>query len=58
MILSICSAVSGMVVLVMSMRLARSPDDWVLPVALALFIGAHIYLVIRNGISAPPQKDE
>lgn len=31
---------------------------WVLPAALALVLGAHIYLVIRNGISAPPKKDE
>jgi quinol-cytochrome oxidoreductase complex cytochrome b subunit len=31
---------------------------WVLPAALAMFMGVHIYLVIRNGISAPPQKDE
>jgi len=31
---------------------------WVLPAALGLFIAVHIYLVIRNGISAPPQKDE
>jgi len=31
---------------------------WVLPATLALVLGAHIYLVIRNGISAPPKKDE
>jgi quinol-cytochrome oxidoreductase complex cytochrome b subunit len=31
---------------------------WVLPAALLLVLGAHIYLVIRNGISTQPQKDE
>jgi quinol-cytochrome oxidoreductase complex cytochrome b subunit len=31
---------------------------WVLPAALLIFVGVHMYLVIRNGISAPPKKDE
>jgi quinol-cytochrome oxidoreductase complex cytochrome b subunit len=31
---------------------------WVLPAALALLIGTHLYLVIRIGISAVPSKDE
>jgi len=31
---------------------------WVLPTALLLLLGIHLYLVIRNGISAPPKKDE
>ena len=31
---------------------------WVLPASLAVVLGAHIYLVIRNGITAPPRKDE
>jgi quinol-cytochrome oxidoreductase complex cytochrome b subunit len=31
---------------------------WVLPAALALLVGVHLYLVIRNGISAIPGKDE
>jgi quinol-cytochrome oxidoreductase complex cytochrome b subunit len=31
---------------------------WVLPTALLLLVGTHLYLVIRNGISAVPKKDE
>lgn len=31
---------------------------WVLPAALAILIGIHLYLVIRIGISAPPKKGE
>jgi len=31
---------------------------WVLPAALMLLVGIHLYLVIRNGISAVPGKDE
>jgi quinol-cytochrome oxidoreductase complex cytochrome b subunit len=31
---------------------------WVLPAALMLLVGVHLYLVIRNGISAPPRKEE
>jgi quinol-cytochrome oxidoreductase complex cytochrome b subunit len=31
---------------------------WVLPAALILLVGIHLYLVIRNGISAVPGKDE
>lgn len=31
---------------------------WVLPAALAILIGIHMYLVIRIGISAPPKKGE
>ncbi len=31
---------------------------WVLPGALVTFVGAHLFLVIRNGISALPGKDE
>jgi quinol-cytochrome oxidoreductase complex cytochrome b subunit len=31
---------------------------WVLPVTLLIFLGIHLYLVIRNGISAVPKKDE
>jgi quinol-cytochrome oxidoreductase complex cytochrome b subunit len=31
---------------------------WVLPAALLLLVGIHLYLVIRNGISAVPGKDE
>jgi quinol-cytochrome oxidoreductase complex cytochrome b subunit len=31
---------------------------WVLPAALLLLVGTHLYLVIRNGISAVPGKDE
>jgi quinol-cytochrome oxidoreductase complex cytochrome b subunit len=31
---------------------------WVLPVTLLIFVGIHLYLVIRNGISAVPKKDE
>jgi quinol-cytochrome oxidoreductase complex cytochrome b subunit len=31
---------------------------WVLPSILALLLITHLYLVIRNGISAPPERDE
>ncbi len=31
---------------------------WVLPAALMALLGVHLYLVIRNGISAVPKKDE
>ena len=31
---------------------------WVLPAALFLLIGVHLYLIIRIGISAPPKKEE
>ena len=31
---------------------------WVLPAALLILVGIHLYLVIRNGISAMPGKDE
>jgi quinol-cytochrome oxidoreductase complex cytochrome b subunit len=31
---------------------------WVLPAALLVFIGIHLYLVIRNGISAIPKRGE
>jgi quinol-cytochrome oxidoreductase complex cytochrome b subunit len=31
---------------------------WVLPAALAVLMGVHLYLVIRIGISAVPKKDE
>jgi quinol-cytochrome oxidoreductase complex cytochrome b subunit len=31
---------------------------WVLPATLLLLVGIHLYLVIRNGISAIPGKDE
>ncbi len=31
---------------------------WVLPTVLLLLLGTHLYLVIRNGISAMPKKDE
>ncbi|HCM96860.1 MAG: hypothetical protein A2X25_05375 [Chloroflexi bacterium GWB2_49_20] len=31
---------------------------WVLPAALIILVGMHLYLVIRNGISAVPGKDE
>ena len=31
---------------------------WVLPASLLLLIGIHLYLVIRNGISAVPKKGE
>jgi quinol-cytochrome oxidoreductase complex cytochrome b subunit len=31
---------------------------WVLPAALLTLVFAHMYLVIKNGISAPPSKDE
>jgi quinol-cytochrome oxidoreductase complex cytochrome b subunit len=31
---------------------------WALPATLLLFLGIHLYLVIRNGISAVPKRDE
>ena len=31
---------------------------WVLPAALLLLVSLHMYLVIRNGISAKPKKGE
>ena len=31
---------------------------WVLPSVLFLLVGIHLYLVIRNGISTPPKRDE
>jgi quinol-cytochrome oxidoreductase complex cytochrome b subunit len=31
---------------------------WVLPASLLILVGIHLYLVIRNGISAVPGKDE
>ena len=31
---------------------------WVLPAVLLLIVGIHLYLVIRNGISAPPTQEE
>jgi len=31
---------------------------WVLPAALLLLLGLHMYLVIRNGISAAPERNE
>jgi quinol-cytochrome oxidoreductase complex cytochrome b subunit len=31
---------------------------WVLPASLATLIGVHLYLIIRIGISAVPEKDE
>jgi quinol-cytochrome oxidoreductase complex cytochrome b subunit len=31
---------------------------WVLPSVLFLLVGIHLYLVIRNGISKPPKRDE
>jgi quinol-cytochrome oxidoreductase complex cytochrome b subunit len=31
---------------------------WVLPATLLLFLGIHMYLVIRLGISAVPRKEE
>jgi ubiquinol-cytochrome c reductase cytochrome b subunit len=31
---------------------------WVLPVALALLVGIHLYLIIKIGISAVPKKGE
>lgn len=31
---------------------------WVLPSLLLVLIGIHMYLVIRNGISAPPKRNE
>jgi ubiquinol-cytochrome c reductase cytochrome b subunit len=54
------------------LRIARGGDElsavtlvrffgthiWVLPAALVTLIGVHLYLVIRVGISAPPEKDE
>lgn len=54
------------------LRIARGGDElsavtlarffgvhvWVLPAALILLVSVHLYLVIRNGISAVPGKDE
>jgi menaquinol-cytochrome c reductase cytochrome b subunit len=31
---------------------------WALPAALLALVGAHMYLVIKLGISAPPKRDE
>ncbi len=31
---------------------------WVLPATLLLLVGIHMYLVIRNGISAQPEREE
>jgi quinol-cytochrome oxidoreductase complex cytochrome b subunit len=31
---------------------------WVLPATLMLLVGLHLYLVIRNGISAPPRRED
>ena len=31
---------------------------WVLPTALLLLLGIHLFLVIRNGISDMPKRDE
>jgi quinol-cytochrome oxidoreductase complex cytochrome b subunit len=31
---------------------------WVLPASLLTVVGIHLYLVIRIGISAVPEKDE
>ncbi len=31
---------------------------WVLPSLLILLVAIHMYLVIRNGISAPPKREE
>jgi quinol-cytochrome oxidoreductase complex cytochrome b subunit len=31
---------------------------WVLPASLLALIGIHMYLVVRNGISAPPEREE
>lgn len=31
---------------------------WVLPSIMALLLITHLYLLIRNGISAPPERDE
>ena len=31
---------------------------WVLPATLMLLLGIHLYLVIRNGISAKPGKED
>ncbi len=31
---------------------------WVLPSVMLLLVGIHLFLVIRNGISAPPKGDE
>jgi len=54
------------------LRIARGGDElsavtlarffgthvWVLPAILILLVGIHLYLVIRNGISSVPGKDE
>jgi quinol-cytochrome oxidoreductase complex cytochrome b subunit len=31
---------------------------WILPLVLLILVGVHLYLVIRNGISAPPKRGE
>jgi len=31
---------------------------WVLPISLILLLSAHIYLIIRHGITAPPKRGE
>ena len=31
---------------------------WVLPAALLLFVGVHLYLIVHHGISAPPKREE
>jgi quinol-cytochrome oxidoreductase complex cytochrome b subunit len=31
---------------------------WVLPIALLGLLAVHLYLVVRNGITAPPDRDE
>lgn len=31
---------------------------WVLPALLLLFVGIHLYLIVRHGISAPPKRSE
>jgi quinol-cytochrome oxidoreductase complex cytochrome b subunit len=31
---------------------------WILPALMLLLVSAHLYLVVRNGISAPPKKDD
>jgi len=55
-----------------ALRVARGGDDlgavtlsrfygihvWVLPALLLLLVGIHLYLVVRNGISAPPKKGD
>jgi len=31
---------------------------WVLPLLLLIFIGIHMYLVVKHGISAPPERED